>query len=55
MPYKNTSQLPAKIRDFLTTKGKTVFVKAFNSAFKEYKNEKTAFKVAWKAAQQWKK
>ena len=49
MPYKTNDDLPANISQHLPDQAQTIFRKAFNSAYDEYDNEVTAFKVAWAA------
>jgi cation transport regulator len=49
MPYSKNSDLPDNVRKVLPQKAKTIFRKAFNNAHIEYKDEITAFKVAWSA------
>ena len=47
MPYKSNKDLPNSISDHLTTDAQTLFREVFNKAYEEYKNEESAFKVAW--------
>lgn len=49
MPYNKTADLPSAVRDRLPTHGRRIFMEAFNSALKQYKDETTAFRVAWAA------
>jgi cation transport regulator len=49
MPYKKNSDLPESVRKVLPQKAQTLFRKVFNSAYDEYKNEATVFRVAWSA------
>ncbi|MBI5797472.1 ChaB family protein [Candidatus Woesearchaeota archaeon] len=49
MPYKKIEQLPKPIQHVLPKRAQTLFMKAFNVAHFEYKNEVIAFKVAWGA------
>ena len=59
MPYKNVSDLPDRVRDNLPEHAQEIYMKAFNSAWDEYKDpderrgddtrEETAHKVAWNA------
>jgi cation transport regulator len=49
MPYKSTNDLPDNVKDHLPSHAQEIFKEAFNSALDEYKEEETAFKVAWSA------
>jgi cation transport regulator len=59
MPYDNIDELPDQIRYNLPRDAQTIFMSAFNSAWKQYKDpskrhgsdsrEKVANKVAWSA------
>ena len=49
MPYKKIEQLPKPIREHPPKRAQMIFLKAFNPAYFSYKNEVTAFKVAWAA------
>lgn len=59
MPYKKKSDLPTKVKNNITKLGKSIYQKAFNNAYEEYKDpkkrnddssrEETAHKVAWAA------
>ena len=49
MPYKKTSDLPPAVKDHLPKKAQEIFLEAFNSAYEQYDEEATAFKVAWSA------
>ncbi|HWO97569.1 MAG TPA: ChaB family protein [Bacillus sp. (in: firmicutes)] len=49
MPYHSLSELPDGVKDHLPYHAQEIFKEAFNSAAKEYKEEETAFKVAWSA------
>lgn len=49
MPYNNNSDLPKNITAHLPEHAQSIFRKAFNNAHEQYKNEETAFKVAWAA------
>ncbi len=51
MPYDIISDLPASVKDNLPAHAQEIFLAAFNSAFKEYGKEETAFKVAWLAVE----
>jgi cation transport regulator len=51
MPYSTISDLPEEQVDQYSTHQKHAFLKAFNSAFDEYKDESRAFAVAHSAAQ----
>jgi len=59
MPYKTNKNLPKNIRKNLPQGAQTIYRKAFNNAYKQYKTtkkrkgkssrEETAHKVAWNA------
>jgi len=59
MPYKSTSELPDKLKKHLPKAAQTIYMEAFNSAWKMYADPKkrrdhetrevTAHKVAWNA------
>ena len=49
MPYKKISDLPDSVKNHLPKKAQEIFLEAFNSAFKQYDDEATVFKVAWSA------
>ncbi len=59
MPYKKIEELPKQVRYNLPKGAQTIFMKAFNSAWNQYKNpkkrrgsesrEEVANKVAWSA------
>ncbi|MDP4163962.1 MAG: ChaB family protein [Bacillota bacterium] len=49
MPYRSVNELPDAVKDYLPHHGQEIFKEAFNSAAEEYKEEETAFKVAWNA------
>lgn len=50
-PYKTNKDLPEQLKH-LPSKAKTIWRKAFNNALEEYKDEVTAFKVAWDAVKE---
>lgn len=52
MPYDSIQELPDSVKDNLPHHAQEIFKEAFNSASKEYKEEETAFKVAWSAVKQ---
>ncbi|MCD7035437.1 ChaB family protein [Metabacillus sp. GX 13764] len=52
MPYDKLSELPDSVKDNLPKHAQEIFKEAFNSATDEYKEEETAFKVAWNAVKQ---
>lgn len=53
MPYKSVNELPQAQVDQYNAHQKRAFLKAFNNAYKEYKqDESRAFAVAHHAAQQ---
>lgn len=49
MPYKKTSSLPKRVRSKLPERAKKIFMKAYNSAWKQYDDEGTVNRVAWAA------
>ena len=59
MPYRQTEELPASVKDHLPAHAKEIYLKAFNAAWDEYRDpgerrghesrEATAHKVAWVA------
>jgi cation transport regulator len=49
MPYDSIKELPDSVKDNLPHHAQEIFKEAFNSASEEYKEEETAFKVAWSA------
>ncbi|MDD5096611.1 MAG: ChaB family protein [Candidatus ainarchaeum sp.] len=50
MPYKKISDLPENVRHVLPKRAQELFLKAFNSAWGQYKGDEIiAFKVAWTA------
>jgi cation transport regulator len=49
MPYKDVSELPSSVKDVLPEHAQSIFMAAFNSAFKSGKDEETCFKIAWGA------
>ena len=49
MPYASNAELPPAVKSSLSDKDQDQFREAFNAALTEYKDEKTAFKVAWAA------
>jgi cation transport regulator len=51
MPYSRISDLPEEQVDQYSTHQKHAFLKAFNNALEEYKDESRAFAVAHSAAQ----
>ena len=46
-PYTRISELPASIRKVLSPSLQNVFLRVWNKAYKQYKNETRAFRVAW--------
>lgn len=53
MPYASVSELPATIRDALPAHGQTIFLSAFNSAYKEYDGDEAKVNAtAWSAVKQ---
>lgn len=49
MPYQTNQDLPESITNHLPDHAQSIFRKAFNSAYEQYQDEVTAFKVAWAA------
>jgi cation transport regulator len=49
MPYSSVTELPENVKSALSEHEQELFLAAFNSAFEQYKDEETAFKVAWAA------
>ncbi len=62
MPYKNIEDLPERVQDNLPKHAQKIYLKAFNSAWDQYKEpnerrenesrEATSHKVAWSAVEQ---
>lgn len=62
MPYSSNDELPDSIRHVLPVHAQTIYQKAFNSAWEQYKDkanrrgdesrEQVAHKVAWAAVKQ---
>lgn len=61
MPYRNVSELPGPVREHLPAHAQEIYMKAFNSASKQYADprkrrtkgsrEETAHRVAWAAVE----
>lgn len=49
MPYNSVQDLPEQVRGSLPEHAQEIYVAAFNNSLEEYKDEKTAHKVAWSA------
>ncbi len=59
MPYKDTSDLPERVKENLPKHAQTIYLEAFNNAWDEYarpeerrgneSREEAAHKVAWSA------
>ena len=59
MPYDDLNDLPASVKDHLPKHAQEIYLKVFNNAWQEYKNEnkrwentsqeETAYRVAWAA------
>lgn len=49
MPYNKKSDLPDSVKNALPAEAQEIWMKAFNSAEKQYEDEEKAFKVAWSA------
>ena len=55
MPYGSKTELPSAVRK-LPEHAQTIWMSAFNAAFRQYKgDEQKAFAVAWAAANKYKK
>jgi len=62
MPYKSKKELPDSVKDNLPEHAQEIYRKAFNNAWKQYKEpserkgsasrEETAHKVAWSAVKE---
>ena len=62
MPYKNIEDLPERVQNNLPKHAQEIYLKAFNSAWDQYKEPKerrenesreaTSHKVAWSAVEQ---
>lgn len=46
-PYKNTNDLPKRVKDNMTSALARTWLKVFNEAYNTYGNDKQASKVAW--------
>jgi cation transport regulator ChaB len=46
-PYTKTQDLPPRVKNNLDSDLQRVFMRVFNNAFSQYKNETRAFRVAW--------
>lgn len=61
MPYDKLSELPKQVTDNLPKHAQEIYMKAYNSAYEQYKDpskrkeksshEETAHKVAWSAVE----
>ncbi|MCP6761371.1 MAG: ChaB family protein [Fischerella sp. CENA71] len=49
MPYQEIADLPDSVKNHLPKHAAEIFLATFNNAEKEYKEEETAFRVAWAA------
>ena len=49
MPYISIKDLPVRIQRHLPIHAQEIYKEAFNTAWVEYSDEQTAFKVAWAA------
>lgn len=49
MPYSKIDELPASVKDNLPKEAQSVFMGAFNSAFKSGQEEESCMKIAWHA------
>ncbi|WLD94984.1 ChaB family protein [Alkalihalobacillus sp. AL-G] len=52
MPYHSLNDLPDQVQDNLPKHGQEIYKEAYNSASKQYDQEKTAHKVAWNAVKE---
>lgn len=46
-PYKTIRELPARVKKNLSPRLQSVFMRAFNGAYKKYGNDSRAFRIAW--------
>jgi len=46
-PYQTIKDLPPSIKKVLSSELQSVFMRVFNNAYKQYKNETRSFRVAW--------
>ena len=51
-PYNTTKDLPARVKNSLDTDLQGVFMRVFNNAYRQYKNDTRAFRVAWSVIKQ---
>jgi cation transport regulator len=51
MPYASVNDLPPEVKK-LPENAQRIFMSAFNSAFKKYRTDEKAFKIAWSAVKQ---
>lgn len=49
MPYQTLEDLPDSVQSHLPKHAQEIFRAAFNHALEEYKEEESAFRVAWSA------
>ena len=49
MPYATNSDLPPSVRNHLPPHAQDIFREAFNNAVDHYRDDATAFRVAWAA------
>jgi len=49
MPYSTNEALPASVRRNLPPHAQDVFRETFNAALERYRDDATAFRVAWAA------
>ena len=49
MPYTTNSDLPPSVRNHLPPHAQDIFREAFNNAVDHYRDDATAFRVAWAA------
>ncbi len=56
MPYSSRDDLPDSVKDNLPTHAQDIYKEAFNSGYKDHKDEndgeETAHKIAWSAVKQ---
>lgn len=51
-PYSTTKDLPTRVKNNMDVDLQRTFVTVFNNAFKQYKNDTRAFRVAWSVIRQ---
>ncbi|MBN1467758.1 MAG: ChaB family protein [Fusobacteriaceae bacterium] len=46
-PYKTIKELPAKVKNYMSSDLQRVFMRVFNNAYSTYNDESRAFRIAW--------